>query len=46
MRLDLPNESLLMIDRAIDIDNNDHLSYKFKGFFLNIIIGKALIMLG
>ncbi|KAM3133642.1 hypothetical protein pb186bvf_014329 [Paramecium bursaria] len=46
MRLDLPNESLLMIDRAIDIDNNDHLSYKYKGFFLNIIIGKALIMLG
>ena len=37
-----------MIDRAIDIDNNDPLSHKYKGFFffLKYYKGKALIMLG
>ena len=46
MKLDLPNESLLMFDRAIDNDNNYPLSYKYKGFFLKYYKGKALIMLG
>ena len=35
MRLDLPNESLSMINKAIHIDNNDPTSYKYKGDFLN-----------